>query len=126
MPLKPETRTRRTIETLEHHKALIDALIAFVKAHPSITSKSSVRALYGKEGLSFSDYALIVPYWNKGNIVLRLVKSGEAWMYKAGSSDVETVVAEDVSRLSDDELERLLNGMYREVNPDGDDEDDKE
>ena len=38
-------------------------------------------------------------------------------------SDVERMVSEDVSKISDKELEETLDGMYREANPDADEED---
>lgn len=55
MPLKPETSARKKVETLTHHKALIDALIGFIKTHPDITSEATLHTLYGKTGLKFYD-----------------------------------------------------------------------
>ena len=69
------------VEVLERHKAMIDALIRFVKKHPKTTYKVAVKGLAGgKSGILFPDYPLIVPYWNGGDIELRLVKSGEDWL----------------------------------------------
>jgi hypothetical protein len=73
----------------------------------------------------------VVPYVKKGGgIVLKLIKSGEDW---ANSADYEElygkrVASEDVSGMSDEELEALLDSIYLEANPDAaeEEEDDSE
>jgi hypothetical protein len=130
MPLKPRIAVRKKAEVLERRKVMIDALIKFMKKHPKITCDASVKGLEGgKNGLSFHDYALIVPYWNDGDIELRLVKSGEDWMNNLDSDAyqrLERLASDDVSDLTDAELEKLLDGMYREANPDAGDEDESD
>jgi hypothetical protein len=78
--MNPETTVRKRVEALERRKALLDALITFVKAHPQLANESSLLALQnGGTGLKFPDYALIVPYFLDGKPALRLMKSGEDW-----------------------------------------------
>jgi hypothetical protein len=122
-------KRKNTVEVLERRKAMIDALISFLKEHPKTTAAAHVKGLDGgKNGLSFPDYALIVPYWNGGDIRLRLLKSGEDWINNLQSDDadkLERLVSEDVSDASDAELEKLLDNMYREANPDADEDGDE-
>jgi hypothetical protein len=97
--LKPETALQKKLETLERHKAMMDALAAFLKAHPKTAAECSIHQLYGKLGLKFEDYALVVPYVKKsGGFVLKLIKSGDDWRTKADSDDlVERVASETIS-----------------------------
>lgn len=117
---------RLAIEILERRKAMIDALITFVSKHPNAAAGTLVKGLNdGKNGLSFPDYALIVPYWNNGDVQLRLLKSGEDWLFGPNSEAYEKLdklVAKDVSDMTDHELEHLLNEMCQEAN--GEDESD--
>jgi hypothetical protein len=63
MPVqKPDTALRKKLEALERHKAMMDTLATFLKAHPTIAAKCSIHQLYGKLGLKFDEYALVVPY----------------------------------------------------------------
>jgi hypothetical protein len=119
MPQNPKIKARKRIETLQRHKALIDGLIRFIRAHRTIMGEAKIISLYGKNALAFPQYALIIPYWSLGNITLRLVKAGEDWQGVDGFDKMEKVVADDISGISDTRLDRLLDGMYREVNPDG-------
>lgn len=121
-------KRKNTVEVLERRKSMIDALITFMKKHPKTAADAHVKGLDGgKNGLSFPDYALIVPYWNGGDIQLRLLKSGEDWMSLDSDAyeKLDRLVAEDVSDVSDAELENLLDGMYREANPDAHEEEDE-
>jgi hypothetical protein len=119
-------KRQNSVEVLERRKTMIDALIEFLKKHPKTAADAYVKGLNGgKNGLSFPDYALIVPYWNGGDIQLRLLKSGEDWINNLESDEyekLERLVSDDVSDASDAELETLLDGMYRETNPDSDEE----
>ena len=119
--MKPDTSARKKVEALERRRAMLDALIRFVKAHPEVTSHAVLHPLAGKTGLSFPSYALIVPNWKDDKAVLRLVKSGEDWINSMDSDAyyrMERMIAEDVSGMSDKELEKLLDRMYQEANPD--------
>lgn len=122
--LKPETALQKKLETLERHKAMIDTLATFLKAHPTIAAKCLIHQSYGKLGLKFDEYAVVVPYQKKGGgFVLKLIKSGEDW-YTADLD--ERVASEDVSGMSNEELEQLLDSVFHEANPDAEeyDEDD--
>jgi uncharacterized protein len=119
--MKPDTSARKKVEALERRRAMLDALIRFVKAHPEVTSHAVLHPLAGKTGLNFPSYALIVPNWKDDHAVLRLVKSGEDWINSMDSDAyyrMKRTIAEDVSGLSDKELEKLLDRMYQEANPD--------
>jgi hypothetical protein len=115
--LKPETALQKKLETLERHKP---------KTHPKIAAKCSIYPLQGKLGLKFDEYALVVPYVKKGGgFVLKLIKSGDDWRTKADSDDlVERVASEDVSNTPEVELEKLLDSVNREINPDAEEEED--
>jgi hypothetical protein len=123
-------RHKNTIEILERRKTMIDALIRFIKKHPKTAADANVKGLDGgKNGLSFPNYALIVPYWNGGNIQLRLLKSGEDWQLGLDTEayeNLDRLVAEDVSDLPDQEVERLLNEMYQEANGEEEEEDESD
>lgn len=109
---------------------MIDALIKFLEKHPKTTADAHVKGLNGgKNALSFPDYALIIPYWNGGDIQLRLLKSGDDWSMGPDSDaykNLQRLVSEDVSEVSDKELEEMLGGMYQEANGDEEDEDESE
>jgi hypothetical protein len=129
MPVQEsETALNKRLKTLERHKAMVDSLAMFLKAHPTIAAKCSIHPLQGKLGLKFHEYALMVPYVKKGGcFVLKLIKSGDDWRTKADSDDlVERVASEDVSNMSDVELEKLLDSVNREINIDTDEEEDEE
>lgn len=122
-------KRKNTVEVLERRKSMIDVLVKFLKEHPKAAADAHVKGLDGgKNGLSFPDYALIVPYWNGGDIQLRLLKSGEDWLNSLNSGEyekLERLVSDDVSDVSDAELEKLLDGMYSEANPDADEEEEE-
>jgi hypothetical protein len=125
MPRKPETNVRKKVEALNRHKALIDALITFIAAHPDIASEATLQVLWGKTGLKFYDYAIIIPGWNKGKIALRLVKSGSDWFNSMDSDAVYRMnhtVSRNVMNLSEKQLDKLLDRIYWEANPDADQE----
>ena len=97
---------------------MIDVLIKFVESHPISSEHALVKGLEGgKNGLSILDCGLIVPYWNGGNIELRLLKSGYGWDW----SEIEgkQLVSEDVSNTPDKELDQMLEKIVDEANGDG-------
>src|ERR1700677_1611920 len=102
--MRAELNAKKKITALERQKALLDTLIAFIKAHPQIASQANLHPYSaGKIGLKFEEYALIVPNWKDGNAVLRLTKSGEDWINTMDAdaySNMERTVADDVSRVS--------------------------
>lgn len=69
--------------------------------------------------------SLLVPYLKKGGgAVLKLIKSGEDWHNVADADELygKRVVAEDVSNMPTEQLEELLDKIYREANPDEEEE----
>ncbi len=123
MTFKPETIQRKRLKALERHRALLDAFTAFVKSHPHLAEGACLKLLYGKVGLSFYDYALIVPYWLDGKPAMKLLKSGADWINQMSTDDyinMNRIVSEDVSKMSDRALGKLLDKMYEEANPDED------
>jgi hypothetical protein len=98
---------------------MLDALLAFIRKHPKISSAAALHPLRGKTGLSFPEYALVVPNWKDGTAVLRLVRSGEDWLNHdpEGYYGMQRTVEEDVSHMSDNQLERLPDKLYHEANP---------
>lgn len=103
---------------LQRRKQMIDVLIKFVKTHPVSTEQALVKGLDGgKNGLSILDCPLIVPYWNGGDIQLRLLKSGYGWL---DYSEIEgkQLVYEDVLKMPDKKLDRLLEKIVDEANGD--------
>lgn len=126
MSLKSETSVRKKVAFLERRKTMLNALITFLQAHPELSNECSLFSLHGKVGLKFSEYALIVPFMKESKPVLRLKKSGDDWLILMDADAfyrMERTVAEDVSSMTDDELETLLDQVYREANPDeGEDE----
>ena len=118
--LNTTTALQKKLETLERHKTMVDTLATFLKAHPTIAAECLIHQLHGKLGLKFDEYALVVPYVKKGGgFVLKLVKSGEDWLTDEPD---ERVASEDVSGMSDDELNQLLHSVYHEANPDAKEE----
>jgi len=123
------TNVHKKITAIERRKAMLDALIKFLFRHPKLTDESTVKHLQqGKTGLQFGDYALIVPHWKDERVVLRLFRSGEDWLNnldEKAQAQLQRLVSEDVSRMSNSELNRLLDKLFREANPDYEEEDDK-
>jgi hypothetical protein len=120
MAIKRKTAVRKRLDALDRHKTMLDKLQKFVKAHPTLVKEYSVYPLHGKMGLKFGEYALVVPYAPvDGDVVLRLVKSGEDWINGVNNYyDMEKTVAENISDMPGDKLEALLQKIYREANPD--------
>jgi hypothetical protein len=127
--LKPDTALRKKLEAFERQKAMLETMSSFLKAHPQTAAECLIHQLHGKLGLKFGEYALIIPYLKKGGgVVLRLVKAGEDWYNVADADELygKRVAAEDVSNMLDEQLEELLDKIYREANPDADEEDEDE
>jgi hypothetical protein len=78
-------------------------------------------------------HEFLVPVWvlscrERSCVIERqLIKSGDDWRTKADSDDpIERVASEDVSSMPDVELEKLLDSVNREINPNADEEEDEE
>jgi hypothetical protein len=96
---------------------------SFLKAHPQIAAECTIHPLQGKLGLKFGEYALVVPYQKKGGgAVLKLIKAGEDWFNAVEPDELygKRLVSEDVSRMTDEQLEEILDKVYQEANPDED------
>jgi hypothetical protein len=95
----------------------IDALIAFIRTHPDISSEATLRPLRNRTGLYFYDIALIRPLWVKGKPVLRLEKYTETITSSEGYNPFdldERMVCEDVSKMSETKLEKILAKLNEE------------
>lgn len=123
--VRPELNAKKKIIALEHRKALLDALIDFVRTCPNISSESVLRQLYDRTGLYFYDTAIIRPLWDKhkDRVILRLEKYSEELADDYDPTDPESrTVCADVSNMSEKKLEKILDGLYKELHPDDDDD----
>jgi hypothetical protein len=123
--VRPELNAKHKIQALERRKLLIDALIAFIRTHPNISSEAVLRPLRKRTGLYFYDTAIIRPLWMKGKPVLRLEKYTETITSSEGYNPFDLnarMVCEDVSRMSETKLEKILDNLDRELHPNDDDE----
>jgi hypothetical protein len=109
---------------LKRRKALLDALIAFIRTHPNVSSEAVLRPLYNKTGLYFYDTAIIRPLWVRDKVLLRLEKYTEDLAYRDPDYDQfdssKRMVCKDVSKMSENKLERLLNKLDKELHGDDD------
>ena len=124
--MRPELNAKHKIQALERRKLLIDALIAFIRTHPNISSEAVLRPLRNRTGLYFYDTAIIRPLWMKGKPVLRLEKYTETITSSEGYNPFDLdarMVCEDVSRMSETKLVRILNKLEKELHPDWDEDD---
>ena len=124
--VRPELNAKHKIQALERRKLLIDALIAFIRTHPNISSEAVLRPLRNRTGLYFYDTAIIRPLWMKGKPVLRLEKYTETITSSEGYNPFDLdarMVCEDVSRMSETKLVRILNKLEKELHPDWDEDD---
>ena len=121
--MRPELNAKRKIQALKRRKALLDALIAFVRAHPNISSEARLHPLYNRTGLYFYDTAVIRPLWVKDKVVLRLEKYSEDLASSEGYDpfDVDArMVCEDVSKIPEKRLEKILAKLDEELHGDDD------
>jgi hypothetical protein len=123
--MRPELNAKHKIKYLKRRKILIDALIAFIRTHPNISSDAVLRPLRNRTGLYFYDIAIIRPLWMKGKPVLRLEKYTEDWSYRDHEYDQfdtsKRMVCEDVSEMSEEDLVEIIEKLDRELHPDDED-----
>jgi hypothetical protein len=123
--MRPKLNAAHKIEALKRRKALLDALIDFVRTHPNVSSEAVLQPLHNRTGLYFYDTAIIRPLWVKDRIVLRLEKYTEDLAYRDADYDqFETskrTVLEDVSEMSEEELEKVLDKLDQELHKDNGD-----
>jgi hypothetical protein len=120
--MRPETKAKRKIEALERRRALIDALIEFVRTHPLSVDGAQLHPLANRTGLRY-DYAVIRPLWFKDRVVLRLEKWLENW-YELYPDDIELmgvsknqIACEDVSTIPDEKLAEMLDDIHYQLIP---------
>jgi hypothetical protein len=121
--LRPELNAKKKIIALEHRKALLDALIAFVRTHPNISSDARLHPLYNRTGLYFHDAAIIRPLRVKDKVILRLEKYTEDLAYSEGYDpfDAESrTICKDVSKMSEKKLEKILDKLAKKTHGDAD------
>jgi hypothetical protein len=122
--MRPELNAKHKIKALERRKALLDALIEFIRTHPNVSSDAVIQPQYNKTGLYVYDTAIIRPLWVKDKVVLRLEKYTEDWAYRDPDYDQfdtsKRTVCEDVSQMSEDDLEAMLDKLDQELHPDED------
>jgi hypothetical protein len=122
--VRPELNAKRKIQALKRRKALLDALITFVRTHPNISSEARLHPLYNRTGLYFYDTAIIRPLWVKDKVVLRLEKYSEDLAYSEGYDpfDIDArLVCEDVSKMPERKVETILDKLDKELHWDDDD-----
>jgi hypothetical protein len=128
--MRPEVNLKNKIRALERKKALLDALITFLRAHPDIASETVLHQLYNRIGLYFYDTAIVRPIWVKDRVALRLEKYTEDWGDRDADYDPfdtsKRTVCEDISGMSGEELERVLNRLDAELHPDEDDDEEND
>jgi hypothetical protein len=111
------TKTEKKITAIERRKAMLDALLKFCLQRQTLTEGSRLKSLNNaKTGLQFGEHALIVPNWKDDRVILTLFRSGEDWTNHKGK--YKWMVAEDVSKMTSAQLERMLDKLFYEANPD--------
>jgi hypothetical protein len=118
--VRPELNAKHKIQALKRRKALLDALIAFVRTHPNFSSKAVLRPLYNRTDLYFYDTAIIRPLWVKDKVVLRLEKYSEDGEHYDPFDIDARMVCEDVSKMPEKKLEKLLDKLDKEFHGDDD------
>jgi hypothetical protein len=130
--MRPETKAKRKIEALERRRALIDALIEFIRKHPNAVDGAELVPLANRTGLRY-DFAIIRPLWNKGKngVVLRLEKYLENWSEEYPDDgewmgvSKSRIVTEDVANISDKNLCNMLDDLHAELIPEDFEEEEK-
>jgi hypothetical protein len=117
--MRPTLNAQRKIRALERRKALLDALILFLRKHPNVAAASTLKPLANRTGLYFCDFAIIRPLWVKDHVVLRLERYfDEMFVVDPDSYDgldrSKQAVHADVTNVSDEELEELLTKLEQE------------
>jgi hypothetical protein len=127
--MHPELAVKHKLKALERKKALLDSLIKFVQKHPDVAAATVLKQLSTKTVLYFEDYAIVRPRWVKDRVVLRLEKYSEDMseldpldpLYDP-LGESKRVVHQDVSNLSDKELEDLFVKIRPEEHEENDDD----
>jgi hypothetical protein len=129
--MKPELAVKRKVKALERRKALLDALITFLKKHPDIAAVTDLHQLTSRTGLLYEDVALIRPIWVEDRVTLRLEKYSEDWEEIGVDYDpfdpTNRTIHDDISEMSDKELEKVFKKLHEEAKDRfGDFDDDEE
>jgi hypothetical protein len=127
--MRPALNAKHKIEALKRRKAVIDALITFIRTHPNICSDAQLLPLWNRTGLYFYDTAIIRPLWVEDRVVLRLEKHTEDQGQDPDYNPFDTskkTVCEDVSKMSETKLVKIINELYEELHPDEDEDESAE
>jgi len=107
--MKHEAALAMKLRSFRNRITLIEALMAFLKKHPAVASRTITWQLSNKPALSFPDKAFIrtVHVKNKGKVALQLERYVEDWMEEAGEVE-KRIVCADISGLSRKDLDKVL------------------
>ena len=119
-----EKALNRRLFALQKKADLVHAMMDFSKKHPAIVPYCTLKELSTGTGLNFQEKCLIRPVW-AGKPTLRL----DRYIAEFDDDGSPTLLHEDVSNLSFDELAVLLKDKGKidlSKHPDWDPEDDEE
>lgn len=105
-PMSDKALDRRLF-ALQKKADLVYALMHFLKQHPAIVSYCTLKQLSTGTGLNFQEKCLIRPVWN-GKPTLKLIR----YIAEFDDDGSPTLLHNDVSRLSFDELAALLTATH--------------
>lgn len=116
-----EANVTKKVRALERRRAQLEALIKFIKTHPRTASEAYLRPLNNRPGLYFYDLAIIRPLSIKDRVILRLEKYTEDWQVREPGFDPfdfsKRTVCQDVSKMSDRKLGKILDQLHEELYP---------
>lgn len=124
LPVKLKPKVRKKLRALERRKSELNALITFIKTHPITASDGTLIPLNNRPGLYIYDVAIIRPLTLKKKVVLRLEKRTEDWMereefmYHDPFDTSKLTVCEDVSKISDEKLQAIVDKLHDDLHPD--------
>ena len=113
----------RRLRALQKRADLVYAMMEFLKKHPAIVPYCTLKQLSTGTGLNFQEKCLIRPVW-EGKPTLKLIR----WIAEFDDDGSPTLLHEDVSDLSFDELTAVLRDKGKiDLNkpPDWDPEDEE-
>ena len=95
--MKHEAALAKKLRALQGRIVLIEALMAFLKKHPVVASRTIMWHLSNKPALYFYEQAFIRIVHVKDRVALRLERYIDDWVEQAGDLEKRTVCA-DVSK----------------------------
>ncbi|MGB9072398.1 MAG: hypothetical protein WCC22_06975 [Terriglobales bacterium] len=115
----------KKLRALQNRITLIEALMAFLKKHPAVASRTVMWNLSNKPALYFEEKAFIRTVHVKNKVALRLEKYVDDILEEAGFVD-KRIVCADVSGLSREELDEVLKKVKIDLSKTDDEEDEEE